>query len=177
MVLAWQYSAPPLRLHSRGVGEMTTSLLVPGLTPLIGFYMQTGQLAWGPLTGLFPLCCFQFCMLLSINFPDAAGDEVAGKRTLVVRLGREKAARLYIVGILLAYASLPLLIWFGLPWLVALAVGIGSPVAAWQVWRFHHRVWDVPDSWTSLAFWSVGLLIGTAILETLAFLLLAFYPF
>ena len=32
-------------------------------------------------------CALQFAMLLAIEFPDAAGDAVAGKRTLVVRLG------------------------------------------------------------------------------------------
>jgi len=175
LLLAWTYSAPPLQLHSRGVGEITTSLLVPGLTPFIGFYLQTGQLAWWPLMGLFPLCCFQFCMLLSINFPDAAGDAAVGKKSLVVRFGGENAARLYVTVILLAYLLLPLFVWSGLPLLVALVLTLGSPLAVWQMWRFHRGAWAIPGNWNSLASWSVALLIGSAIAETAAFLLLVFY--
>ena len=39
-LLAWFYSAPPLALHSRGLGEVTTALVVTGLTPLAGFLLQ-----------------------------------------------------------------------------------------------------------------------------------------
>ena len=37
----------------------------------------------------------QFAMLLAIEFPDAAGDAAAGKRTIVVRVGGRAGARLY----------------------------------------------------------------------------------
>ncbi|HEX6386903.1 MAG TPA: prenyltransferase, partial [Anaerolineae bacterium] len=100
--LAWAYSAPPFHLHSRGLGEVTTALLVPGLTPVLGFYLQTGQLALLPFLAVAPLCCFQFNMLLSINFPDAIGDAYANKRTLIVRLGGEPAASLYVAVLIAA---------------------------------------------------------------------------
>ena len=41
-VLAWSYSGPPLRLHSRGLGEPTTALVVPLLTPLAGSCFRRG---------------------------------------------------------------------------------------------------------------------------------------
>ena len=37
----------------------------------------------------------QVAMLLAIEFPDAEGDRAVGKRTLLVRLGVERTARLY----------------------------------------------------------------------------------
>src|SRR5215211_3456971 len=114
LVLSWMYSAPPLRLHSRGLGELTTALLVAGMTPLVGFYLQTGRVGL-PLLGVLPLCCLQFAMLLTIEFPDAAGDASVGKRTLVVRLGGARAARLLGLLLLAAYAGLPLLVALGLP--------------------------------------------------------------
>ena len=170
LLLAWGYSAPPLRLHSRGIGELTTALLVPGVTPVVGYYLQAGRLELLPFLAVFPLCCFQFAMLLSINFPDAAGDAVTGKRTLVVRLGSEQAARLYVAILSAAYLSLPLLVWSGLPLPVALAAGLLAPAAAWQIWRVRRGAWADPAAWDSLAFWSIGLLMGTAALETAAFL-------
>ena len=172
LVLAWSYSAPPLRLHSTGVGELVAALLVPGLTPLIGFYLQMGRLALLPLLAVVPLCCFQFAMLTIINFPDAEGDAVAGKRTLVVRLGGARAARLGMGALALAYGSLPFLVWSGLPAAAAGAIGAGAPVGIWQFMRLRRGDWANPDAWDSLGFWAVGLLVGTVALELIVFILM-----
>lgn len=172
LALAWSYSAPPLRLHSTGVGELVVALLVPGVTTLVGFYLQMGRLALLPLLAIVPLCCFQFVMLTIINFPDAAGDAAAGKRTLVVRLGGARAARLGVGALALAYGSLPVLVWLGLPLAVAGGVGLSAPVGMWQLIRLGRGEWAVPGAWESLAFWGVGLLVGTAALELVAFVLI-----
>ncbi len=172
LLLAWFYSAPPLRLHSHGVGELTAALLVPGLTPLIGFYLQRGRLEVLPLLAVFPLCCLQFAMLLSIEFPDAAGDRAGGKRTLVVRLGDARAARLYAAALLLTYAALPLLVIAGLPTLAALAVALMSPLALLQLGRLRRGDYRTPARWNSFAFASVALLIGSAAVEAFACALL-----
>jgi 1,4-dihydroxy-2-naphthoate octaprenyltransferase len=174
LILAWEYSAPPLRLHSRGIGEAVVTLIVPGLTPLVGFYLQTGHLALLPVLAEFPLCCLQFAMLLTIEFPDAVGDAAVGKRTLVVRLGEQSTAWLHTAVLAMGYLSLPVLIALGLPSLAAIAIVLSAPIAAWQTWRVHRHALRPIDSrvWDSLAFWSVALLIGTALAEMVAFLLL-----
>ena len=172
LVLAWSYSAPPLRLHSRGLGELTVSLLVPGLTPLVGFYLQAGRLDWLPLLAVLPLCGLQFAMLLVINFPDAAGDAAVGKRTLTIRLGAPRAARLCLVVLALVYAALPLLLWVGLPPLAVLAVAAPLPLTLFHAWRLWRGDWRRPAAWNSLGFWAIALLIGAAALLCLAFLLL-----
>ena len=170
LLLAWSYSAPPLRLHARGLGELTTALLVAGLTPLVGFYLQTGDVG-RPLLGVLPLCCMQFAMLLAIEFPDVAGDRMAGKRTLVVRLGEATAARLHGILLLAAYGLLPLLVHLGLPPLVVASISLGAPVAFWHARRVWRGAWADPARWTSLGFWAVTLLMGTTVVEILAFLL------
>jgi 1,4-dihydroxy-2-naphthoate octaprenyltransferase len=172
LLLAWSYSAPPLRLHSRGVGELSTALVVTGMTPLVGFYLQTGRLG-APLLGVLPLCCMQFAMLLAIEFPDAAGDASVGKRTLVVRLGGHRTARLHALALLTAYMLLPLLAALGLPVVVVASVCLGAPIAAWQVWRVFCGAWADQTNWNSLGLYAVGLLMGTAAAELLAFLLVA----
>jgi 1,4-dihydroxy-2-naphthoate octaprenyltransferase len=172
LLLAWEYSAPPLRLSASGRGELSTAILVPVLTPLVGYYLQSGELALLPLLAATPLACLQFAMLLAIEFPDAVGDRAAGKRTLVVRLGEAHSARLYGVSIAAAYLSLAPFVLTGLPVLVALAATLTLPLAAWQVWRMLRGDWTDPARWDSLAFLSVALLIMTALAETLAFLLL-----
>jgi 1,4-dihydroxy-2-naphthoate octaprenyltransferase len=169
---AWFYSAPPLRLHSRGLGEVVVTLVVPGLTSLIGFYLQVGRLDTLIFLAIFPLMCLQFVMMLSVEYPDLEGDALTGKRTLVVRWGRQGAARAYLLALGLAYLSLPLLVTAGMPKLVVVAVALISPVAMMQAWRIRRGDYADPARWNLLAFYSVVLLMGTALAEILAFLLL-----
>lgn len=167
--LAWGYSAPPLRLHSRGLGEVTVAIIVPVLTTLVGYYLQSGRLSSLPLLATFPLACLQAAMILVINIVDAAGDVKVMKRTLVIRIGAARAARLYPFLLLTAYGSLPLLLLAGLPLPVAVAILLSLPLAIWQMSRMVGGQWQNPATWDSLAFWSIGLLMGTAALETAAF--------
>jgi 1,4-dihydroxy-2-naphthoate octaprenyltransferase len=169
LLLSWEYSAPPLRLHSRGLGELDAALVVSGLTPLIAFYVQAGRLAALPGLAVAAPCCLQFAMLLAIEFPDAAGDAAAGKRTLVVRRGPAWAARAYEACLLLALALPPLLVGAGLPRAVALAALLPSPVAVWQIVRMRRGAWREPARWESLAFWTVALLVTTSAAELGAF--------
>lgn len=172
MALAWFYSAPPLRLHSRGLGELTTAVIVPLIVPLTGYSLQMGRLDAVPLLAVLPLCCFQFAMLLSIEFPDEQGDRASGKGTLVVRLGAERAARLYVAVLATGYALLPLLMLAGVPLLPMLAVGLTLPLGGLQVYRMLRGDFRVPERWNSLAFGSVGLLIASAAVMAFAFLVL-----
>src|SRR5260221_1719961 len=108
LVLSWEYSAPPLRLQSSGLGEVVVALVVTALVPFFGFYLQAPDLVGVRvlLLAVAPLCCLQFAMLLAIEVPDAAGDRVVDKRTLVVRLGAKRATRLYVLTVAAAYLSL-----------------------------------------------------------------------
>ena len=172
--LAWFYSAPPIRLHSLGLGEATTMIVVTILTPLTGFYLQTGSFALLPLLAVMPLSCLQFAMLLAIEFPDAVGDQVANKRTLVVRLGAQTAAHCYVTLIVLAYLMLPLLVYVGLPRLVAASVALLSPLGIWQIWHIRQGDWQMPFRWNSLALYTIVLLVGSSLAELAAFTLLVY---
>lgn len=169
--LAWSYSSPPLFLNRHGWGEVTGAVLVPILTTLVGFQLQAGQLTLLPLLAVLPLGCMQFAMLLSVNFPDAEGDATVDKRTLVVKFGRQRASQLFVGALVLAYGWLPLLIWLGLPLAVTGAVLLTLPLAIWQIWRIRHGAASDPTQWNALAFWSIGLLMSTTMLELIAFLL------
>ncbi|HXI56593.1 MAG TPA: prenyltransferase [Polyangia bacterium] len=170
LFLAWEYSAPPLRLHSRGLGELTTAVVVTLSTPLFAFYLQAGQFSPLPFLAVLPLCAFQFAMLLAIEFPDAAGDATAGKRTLVVRLGAPRAAILHQLAMAAAYLTLPLLVVLGLPPIVAIAAAAPAPLAAWQAWQMRQGLWREQAGWEKLGFSAVVVLIGSAACELAAVL-------
>ena len=168
VLLSWEYSAPPLRLCARGLGELTTAVVVTLLVPWLGFVLQMGiTRRLLPLAVIAP-CAFQLVMLLAIEFPDAAGDAASGKRTLVVRLGGAWAARLYVLVVSAAYLTLPLWVSFGLPPRFAIATACTSPLAAWQVTRVAGGAWRERERWNSVAFGSVALLVVTAAVEIVA---------
>lgn len=170
LALAWSYSAPPLRLHSRGVGEIAVALLVPGLTILVGYYLQAGRLTFLPFLAAAPLILFQFVMLLAIEIPDADGDAASGKTTLVVRVGREWASYLMLLILALSYLLLLPVTAAGLPERVSLLVALFTlPLSLWFTSRVRMRDWDDPRWWDWFGFFGVALLVGAAAIELVAF--------
>jgi len=167
-VLAWGYSAPPLRLCATGLGELDTAIVVTVLVPILGFVVQSPDLVGMHVLALaiVPLALLQFAMLVGIEFPDAAGDAAENKRTLVVRLGTTAAARLWIAVTLGAFAWLPISWRLGLPGSIALVGAIPAPFAAFRVIRAR----DVrdPTAFERLTFGAVALLIATSLAELAA---------
>jgi 1,4-dihydroxy-2-naphthoate octaprenyltransferase len=174
LVLAWEYSAPPLRLCATGLGELDTAVVVTVLVPWIGFYLQAPDLVGLRMVAIaiVPLALLQIAMLLAIEFPDAAGDAATGKRTLVVRLGAANAAKLYVAITVAAYLWLPIAYWLGLPSRVAAAAAIPAPIALWRILRVavDHRD---PLAYERLTFFAVFLLVATSAAMLVAFVTLA----
>ncbi len=172
LLLSWFYSAPPLQLHSRGFGELSATITVTALTPLTAYVLQTHTIDTLILLAVIPLCILQFAMLISIEFPDEAGDRRVGKNTLVVRLGPQKAMLLYSGSIMMAYLILPVIVLMGFPTEVALLLILPLPLALvllWKVWRGN---WKSPQKWNSLAFYTIVLLMSTISFELVGFVLL-----
>lgn len=163
-VLAWSYSAPPLRLCARGLGEATTALVVTVLVPLLGFQLQAPDWRGAWLLGLsvVPLALLQFAMLVAIEFPDAAGDAATGKRTLVVQLGAARAATLYLISTGAAFAWPVFAVRMGLPGMTALAMAVPVPVAIWRMSRLAHGDHLDAGAYEKLTFWAVALLVATS---------------
>lgn len=175
-VLSWLYSAPPVRLCARGLGELDTAIVVTGLVPWLGFALQAPDRA-GALTLLLaiaPLVLLQIAMLLAIEFPDAASDGRTGKRTLVVRLGAPRAAQLYVLITTLAFLALPIAYLAGLPVRVVIAATIPAPIAVWRIARIADH--DDPSAFERLTLFGVVLLVGTTIAEVAAFASLIHLP-
>ena len=120
--LGWAYSAPPLALMSRGLGEAAVAcswaLIVMGAD-----YVQRGQWAWMPVAAAVSFGLMSANVLVGNAFPDAASDALVGKRTLAVRLGPRAAAVLYLVLAVLAHH-----------WVVAMVLaGVLPPTALWAL--------------------------------------------
>ena len=109
LVIGWAYSAPPLKLNSRGFGEICVAtgflFIVAGAD-----FVQRGALSPKPwLIGL-PYALLVTNILYINQFPDRAADIQAGKLHWVARLTPDAAARGYWLVLLAAAASLLLLV-------------------------------------------------------------------
>ncbi len=163
--LAFFYHAPPLKLSYRGLGEVTVALAYGPVIACGTYLVQRRGVSLQMLYASLPLGIAIMAFLWINEFPDARADALAGKRTLVVRLGRRAAARAFAwvvaatyVGLLvLPLVGLPLGIWGGF---------IGLPFAARAARRLLGISGTAADivpaqSWTLLSF--VLLSIGAAV--------------
>ncbi len=138
LAAAYLYSAAPVQLMSKGLGEMTIFLAFGPMLTLGSYYALTGQIsAAGFYLGL-PLA-FLITAILWINeFPDLEADRAAAKEHLVVRLGLDRARQVYAGLMLAPFISLPFLMAiFRLPGhllagLVALPLAVSASRQVWQ---------------------------------------------
>ena len=111
----YYYSTPPLRWVKRGFGELLIGFCYGWLPIATAFYLQTGSLH--PLIPWLsiPIGCTIFNVILLNEFPDYQGDSEAGKRNLVVRLGRNVASHIYGMVTLIAWIFLVVSLFAELP--------------------------------------------------------------
>jgi 1,4-dihydroxy-2-naphthoate octaprenyltransferase len=118
------YTAPPIRLVHRGVGEIAVGLGFGPIMLLGSYYVQAQRFSVEALWLSLPVAILIALVLYVNEIPDREGDAAAGKRTLPVRWSKLGVIRGYTWATGVAY----LLIVMGavlriLPWpaLIALA--------------------------------------------------------
>ena len=115
-LVGWFYSAPPLRLAYRGLGELTTALTAGVLVPGMGYLVMGGNAQGEALLFVIPLLLLGLAFILTVEIPDMEMDRLGNKRTWVARRGR--AFGFIAAGIALLAATG---YFFCLPWLSARA--------------------------------------------------------
>jgi 1,4-dihydroxy-2-naphthoate polyprenyltransferase len=156
-VLAWSYSAPPLRLAARGLGEIDTVLVVAVLVPCAGYAAFAGTVGETMLRACIAPAAAMFAMMLSVGLPDAGTDFLGGKKTLVVRWGPSNAWRAIWVASGFALAIAAATAWRAHAGLGTLAL-VPAVVCGGALIRLATR--DPRPA--SMAFWGVALYATTA---------------
>ncbi len=134
------YSLPPFSLQARGFGELTICLAFGPLLTLGTGYAVTSNLDPRFFLVGIPAGFLTSAILFINQFPDRAADEAVGKRHWVVRLGTARARWMYLVMVLAAVLSLPLVILFArLPGFSVIALSGFLPLAMAVpiLWRHH----------------------------------------
>jgi 1,4-dihydroxy-2-naphthoate polyprenyltransferase len=107
LIVSLAYTAPPLKLVYRGLGEIAVAVGFGPLMLLGAYVVQTGgTLSWEPVVVSIPVALLVALILYVNEIPDRRGDAHAGKRTLPVRFGPDAVILGYDVTAAAAYSTL-----------------------------------------------------------------------
>jgi 1,4-dihydroxy-2-naphthoate octaprenyltransferase len=97
LFVGFVYTGPPYRLANRGLGEFAVAIAF-GVGIVSGTaYVQAGYVPSVAVAASVPVSILVALILFINGFQDAASDDEVKKRTAVVRLGLERASRVYPV--------------------------------------------------------------------------------
>lgn len=162
------YTAPPLKLTYRGLGE-SAILLAFGVLPVLGvYYVLAETFTLNAFLASLPPGFLITNIILANEFPDLVSDREAGKRTLVVRLGTAVSRYVYLVLAAAAYALIMVFsireIYGSWGFLGLTGLSLSSPAAA-ILWSRHSRAEElVPaQAMTILAHLVTGIALAAGI--------------
>ncbi len=111
LLAAWGYTGGKRPYGYSGFGEASVFIFF-GLVATIGtFYVQTETITLKSAIVAIPIGALSCAILAVNNIRDRAGDEIAGKRTLAVRLGDRNARIFFAFLLLIAHATALVTLW------------------------------------------------------------------
>lgn len=112
--LGWFYSAPPVRLISRGLGEAVVAVVAGFAIPAVGYLAVRGQFDFLFACFVVPFVLYGLVLSLSLGAPDREIDLKGGKQNFVVRKGERRLFVVVLVATCLASVAFFVYAWLGL---------------------------------------------------------------
>jgi 1,4-dihydroxy-2-naphthoate octaprenyltransferase len=142
------YTGGPRPYGYEGLGEVFVFLFF-GIVAVTGSaYVQIEELPWEAFALAVPVGLLATAILVVNNLRDIATDARAGKRTLAVRIGRERTRGLYTGLLVIAFAALVPLAFAITPWVL---LALPSAALALPLVRHVSRHSDGPTLNAALA--------------------------
>jgi len=104
------YTADPVVLKAKGLGEVTVFLMWGPLVPLGAYLVQTGTLSLLPVVLAVPIGLLVALVLMANNIRDIEYDGSVGMKTVPVLLGRKRGILLYDSLLSITYLLVPLFV-------------------------------------------------------------------
>lgn len=169
VVAALANALPPLRLTTRGFGELIDAFLIASLTPTIAFFLQVGDFHRLLTLFTFPLFLIFLACFLALDFPAYADDIKYERHSLLTALTWQQALPIHNLLLIAAYIMLmagPVLgISFALIWPVLLT----APVAAYQIFTLRKISNGAAPFWSAFKITAIAMMALAAYLMVLAF--------
>ncbi len=159
----YYYTAPPLKLKARGLGEVMMIIWFgPALVAGVA-YVQTGQFPLPLILMGIPIGFLTTAILVANNLRDLEEDAAGGVRTLAHRIGPRAAAWLYVFLVVGAPGGITLVgLLRGEPWLALTMLSLLTVIGPMRAVLAGKRLPDI-DAQTARLPMSVGV-IATAVL-------------
>lgn len=141
VLIAYFYTAPPVKLAYRGWGELVLGIAFGPLIVAGAYYLQTGELGLRVITASIPIGLLTTAILYINEFPDYEADKEAAKLNLVVRLGTARAVPGYFLLMAVNYTIIAAAALTGLFPLWSLLVFLTLPAVFWaakRLFRYHN---------------------------------------
>jgi 1,4-dihydroxy-2-naphthoate octaprenyltransferase len=167
------YTAPPLKLVHRGVGEIAVFLGFGPIMTLGAYFVQAQQYDWEPLLASLPVGILIALVLYVNEVPDRPADAAAGKRTLPVRLPKDVVVNAYAAAVALAFG---LIVVFALAgWIVRPAIiAVAAAPLALPVYRALREFYEQPYALMPAMAKNIQLHLATGGLLILGYLIAIF---
>lgn len=140
LVLGIGYSAPPLKLAYRTLGEVNVAFTHSVMLVLCGHFSQVNHNAAGPWWIALPIFFSVLPSITLAGFPDAEADASTGKKTIVVRFGRAAALKFAMTATVIAAVLRLCAVAGGLEWSWVDAVMLAHAAALLRMlWQAHQH--------------------------------------
>jgi 1,4-dihydroxy-2-naphthoate octaprenyltransferase len=173
VVLSLFYTAPPLKLVHRGLGEIVVALGFGPIMVLGAYFVQAREYALEPLLASLPVGILIALVLYVNEVPDRPADAAAGKRTLPVRLSKDVVVNGYAAAVAVAFG---LIVVFALAgWIVRPAfIAIAAAPLALPVYRALRDSYEQPYALMPAMAKNIQLHLATGVLLILGYLVAIF---
>jgi 1,4-dihydroxy-2-naphthoate octaprenyltransferase len=164
------YTAPPVRLVHRGLGEIAVFLGFGPIMVLGAYFVQAQQYDLEPLLVSIPVGILIALVLYVNEVPDRPADAAAGKGTLPVRLSKDVVVNAYAAAVALAFGSIVVFAlagWIVRPALIALAA---APLAV-PVYRALREFYDQPYALMPAMARNIQLHLATGVLLIIGYVI------
>jgi 1,4-dihydroxy-2-naphthoate octaprenyltransferase len=164
------YTAPPLKLVHRGVGEIVVLLGFGPIMTLGAYFVQAREYDLEPFLVSIPVGILIALVLYVNEVPDRPADAAAGKRTLPVRLPKDVVVNGYAAAVAVAFGLIVVFAvagWTVRPALIALAA---APLAL-PVYRALREYYEQPYALMPAMAKNIQLHLATGVLLIVGYLI------
>lgn len=167
------YTAPPLKLVHRGVGEICVALGFGPIMVLGTYYVIAQRFSFEALWASLPVALLIMLVLYVNQIPDKPADAKSGKNTIVVRLPKNAIVLGYGLSVAAAFLLIAIGAVTGITTRWALLALVTAPYG-WQVYKALDTYYDSPYELMASMGKNIQLHLFTGLLLIVAYVIAIF---
>jgi 1,4-dihydroxy-2-naphthoate octaprenyltransferase len=141
------YTAPPVKLGYRYIGEVVIAMLFGSLAVYGSYYLQTETIDVAPILPAVIVSILIFLVILVNEFPDLKADAAVSKKTLVVFFGVPVSIWIYRIVLVASFVIAAVMLIYGGMFYAGLFYLFTLPVAVVAIWFVNKKDLTTPGKY------------------------------